>query len=255
MIEQHVHTDSQKRKKTALRYSIIIPVLNEAEIINRQVQHLQTLEGNDTYEIIIVDGAPEQDTIQALEYSNVLALASPRGRAVQMNTGAALARGDVLIFLHADTALPHNAFEKIDQAMDRQYVAGAFDLTIKSRAHALRIIEFGANLRTHMTGIPYGDQAIFMKRQYFEEIGGYKEIPLMEDIEIMQRIRRSGGKTCILSERVQTSSRRWETEGVCYCTLRNWMLAILFSLRVPPEKLSRFFTYGRAIYQRQKQCT
>lgn len=236
--------------KTTPQYSIIIPVLNEAETINRQIQHLHALNGNGTCEIIIVDGAPEQDTIQALEHRNVPAIASPRGRAVQMNAGAAHARGDVLIFLHADTELPQDAFEKIDQVIHTRCVAGAFDLGIKSRARTLKVIEFGANLRTHITGIPYGDQAIFIKRHYFEEIGGYKEIPLMEDVEIMQRIRRTGGEICILPQRVKTSPRRWETEGALYCTLRNWLLAILFALRVPPEKLSRFFAHGRKIYQR-----
>lgn len=236
--------------KTTPSYSIIIPVLNEAKTINRQIEHLHALNGNGTCEIIIVDGAPEQDTLQALEHKNVLAMAAPKGRAVQMNTGAAHARGDVLIFLHADTELPPEALKKIDQAIHTGCVAGAFDLGIKSRAPALKVIEFGANLRTHMTGIPYGDQALFIKRDFFENIGGYKKIPLMEDVEIMQRIKKTGSKICILPERVQTSPRRWETEGALYCTLRNWCLAILFAFNVPPQQLSRFFTHGRNIYQR-----
>jgi len=236
--------------KTMPRYSIIIPVLNEAETIHKQIQHLQTLDGNGACEVIVVDGAPEQDTLQALEDSNVHTLTSPRGRAVQMNTGATHARGDVLIFLHADTELPPNALEKIDQVMHTRCVAGAFDLGIKSLARTLKLIAFGANLRTHITGIPYGDQAIFIKRHYFETIGGYKEIPLMEDVEIMRRIRRNGGEMRILPERVQTSPRRWETEGALYCTLRNWLIAILFAFGVTPEKLSRFFAHGREIYQR-----
>lgn len=236
--------------KTTPCYSIIIPVLNEAKIINKQIEQLNALHGNGTREIIIVDGGPEQDTIQALEHRNVRTIASRRGRAIQMNVGAAYARGDVLIFLHADTELPKDALEKINQAIHARCVAGAFTLGIKSRARALKVIEFGANLRTHLTGIPYGDQAIFIKRDFFEAIGGYKEIPLMEDSEIMQRIRKTGSRICVLPERVQTSPRRWEAEGALYCTLRNWLLAILFTLRIPPEKLSRFFVHGRQIYQR-----
>jgi rSAM/selenodomain-associated transferase 2 len=236
-------------QKTKPRYSIIIPVLNEAEIIQKQIQNLRTLNGNGSCEIIVVDGAPEQETIQVLKSSGVRTLAAPRGRAVQMNVGAAQAQGEILVFLHADTELPRDALSTIDDVVQSGCVAGAFDLTITSSKQTLKIIEFGANLRTHITGIPYGDQALFMKRHYFEEIGGYKKIPLMEDIDIMRRIKRAGGKICILPERVQTSPRRWETEGAFYCTLRNWLLAILFACKIPAEKLERFFPHGRAFYR------
>ena len=159
-----------------------------------------------------------------------------------MNTGVSIARGEILIFLHADTELPFHALEKIHSLLERkEYVGGAFDLGIKSNKFIFRVIEKLSSLRSRLNRIPFGDQAIFMRREYFDRIGGYKEIPLMEDVELMRRIKKSGNKIWIFDDRVMTSPRRWEKEGVIYCTLRNWTLRTLYLLGISPDKLATFY--------------
>lgn len=159
-----------------------------------------------------------------------------------MNEGATLATGDILLFLHVDTRLPKDALGLIRTTMeDNRYVAGAFDLGIESSKPIFRIIERSASLRSRFTRIPFGDQAIFIRKDYFERIGGYREIPVMEDVEIMDRIKKQGGRICIIPRRVSTASRRWEQEGIVRCTLRNWMLQMLYFLGISPHKLSQFY--------------
>jgi hypothetical protein len=121
------------------------------------------------------------------------------------------------------------------------YVAGAFDLGIKSNKLIFKIIAFLASLRSRLNRIPFGDQAIFIRREYFNRIGGYQEIPLMEDVELMKRIKKSGHKIWIFHDRVRTSPRRWKEEGVIYCILRNWALQTLYALGTSPHKLARFY--------------
>ena len=164
------------------------------------------------------------------------------GRGKQMNEGASIASGSILLFLHADTALPPDALKLIAAAMQKTtYVAGAFDLGIKSERSVFRVIEFAASLRSRITRIPFGDQAVFIRKEYFDVIGGFKEIPIMEDVEIMQGIKKRGDKIVILPQKTFTSSRRWEAEGILYSTLRNWVLQILYFFGISPHKLSRFY--------------
>jgi rSAM/selenodomain-associated transferase 2 len=159
-----------------------------------------------------------------------------------MNCGAAKSSGDILIFLHADTRLPMNSLHQIAAAMeDTTLIGGAFDLGIDSQRFAFRIIEKMASIRSRLTRIPYGDQAIFMRRNYFQSLGGFKDIPIMEDVELMQRIKRKRGKINILKDKVKTSPRRWENEGVIFCTLRNWFLITLYLLGVKPETLAKLY--------------
>jgi rSAM/selenodomain-associated transferase 2 len=159
-----------------------------------------------------------------------------------MNKGASLATGDILLFLHVDTRLPMDALGLIGAAMeDNRYVAGAFDLGIESSKPIFRIIERAASLRSRFTRIPFGDQAIFIRKDYFKQIGGYQEIPVMEDVEFMDRIKKQGGRIFIIPRRVSTASRRWELEGIVRCTLRNWILQILYILGISPHKLARFY--------------
>jgi hypothetical protein len=122
-----------------------------------------------------------------------------------------------------------------------EVVAGAFDLGIRSGRPVFRLIETAASLRSRITRVPYGDQAIFIRKDYFHATEGFREIPLMEDVELMRRIRKAGDRISIIPERVRTSPRRWEKEGVLFCTLRNWTLITLYFLGVPPEKLARFY--------------
>jgi rSAM/selenodomain-associated transferase 2 len=220
-------------------------VLHEGDRINDLLEHLFQIDRGRNCEIIIVDGAPEKDTLKSIHSNHVTKASSEKGRAKQMNAGASMAKGEILIFLHADTELPALAFEKISTVMEQGgYIAGAFDLSIKSDRLIFKMIACLASLRSRLNRIPYGDQAIFIRKEYFDKIGGYKEIPLMEDVELMKRIKKSGYKIRILYDRVKTSPRRWEQEGVIYCVLRNWTLQILYALGISPHHLVRFYRSG-----------
>lgn len=222
--------------------SIILPVLNEAGRINELITHLRGLRFDAAREIIVVDGDPRGGTITAILDSGVITSIAEKGRARQMNRGASFASGDVLLFLHADTFLPADALVRVKATMeDDQYVAGAFDLGIHTERRIFRITEKYVALRTRVTRVPFGDQAIFIRKSYFGKIGGYKDIPLMEDVEIMRRIGKRGDKICIIPERVMTSARRWEQEGILYCTLRNWALQLSYALGVPAEQLATWY--------------
>lgn len=222
--------------------SIVIPVLNEAALMNDTIDRLRNLQENDPLEIIVVDGDPEGRTLSVITRHDIMKIKSPRGRGRQMNEGAAIARGSILLFLHVDTELPSGALRLIATVMhDKRYVAGAFDLGIKSAKPVFRLIEKAASVRSRITRIPFGDQAIFIRKDYFEQIGRYQEIPVMEDVEIMDRIKKRGDRIYILPQQVRTSSRRWEQEGIVRCTLRNWMLQTLYFLGVSSRKLSQFY--------------
>jgi rSAM/selenodomain-associated transferase 2 len=231
-----------RSKNTNPTISVIMPVLNEAEGISGLISHLRDLEGGKDIEIVVVDADPAGCTIKAIHDAGVVTAISERGRAVQMNRGAALAGGDILLFLHADTFLPQNAFTRIREAFqDEGYMAGCFDLGVRSARKIFRITERYVALRTRITRVPFGDQAIFIRREYFERIGGYREIPIMEDVELMRRVRGLGGVICIIPGKAQTSARRWEREGVLFTTFRNWMLQTLFFCGVSPKHLARFY--------------
>ncbi len=222
--------------------SVIIPVLEEAEGINRTVSHLRQVDPRLGIEIIVVDGDSRGTTIPAIEDRAVRTAIAPRGRAVQMNCGAALAAGDVLLFLHADTVLPPQAFGLILAAMnDSRIVAGAFDLGFSDERLLFRIAEGYVFLRTRLTRVPFGDQAIFIRKEYFDRIGRYRPLPIMEDVELMKRIRKRGDKICIIPAKVQTSARRYLREGIVYGTFRNLLLQILYALGVPPDRLVKWY--------------
>jgi rSAM/selenodomain-associated transferase 2 len=224
-----------------MRISVVIPVLDEANRINQVIEHVNCLSGNNS-EIIVADGDPLGTTISSIADERVIKVPSERGRGKQMNQGAAAATGEILLFLHADTFLPSRAFEKIEGVMELDdYAGGAFDLGIDSCRIALRIVEQAASLRSRFTRIPYGDQAIFIRRDIFKAMGGFMDFPIMEDVDLMQRLKRTGSRIVIISDKVRTSPRRWEKEGVVYCTLRNWTLMTLYMLGVSPDKLARFY--------------
>ena len=227
-------------KKSA--FAIIIPVLNEASGINSLIRQLENQQNKHSFEIIVVDGDPDGQTINAITNENVIKIKSSIGRAKQMNCAAAITNADTLIFLHADTLLPDNALNNIAEEFEnRNYVAGAFDFDIDSKKPIVKIIAACACIRSRLTRIPYGDQAIFIRKGYFDTIGRFKELPLMEDIELIKRIKKRGDKIIILKARVKTSSRRWEKEGVIYTTLRNRLISFLYMLGVSPAKLVKFY--------------
>jgi rSAM/selenodomain-associated transferase 2 len=234
--------ENSDKIKFKYSFSVIIPVLHEAGVINTLIEHLYAQRCSEDCEIIVVDGDPARETINTIIHKDVNVLVSEPGRGRQMNAGAAAARGDILIFLHADTCLPVDALNLIRQALEnRQYVAGAFDLGIRSQKLIFKIIARAASLRSRFTRMPYGDQVIFIRKDYFKSIGGFRNIPLMEDVELIKRIKKRGDKIRILPDRVLTSPRRWESEGIISCTLRNWMLIILYLIGVSPEKLAHLY--------------
>ncbi|MDH5202370.1 MAG: TIGR04283 family arsenosugar biosynthesis glycosyltransferase [Nitrospirota bacterium] len=224
------------------KLSIVVPVLHETEVINPFIEHIHKVGEREDYEIIVVDGSPEKNTIDAIKDRNVIKITSPKSRARQMNAGAAVARGEILLFLHVDTKLPLNAFKKIREVLENsRYVGGAFDLELDTLRRSLRFIAWTARIRVRLTQIPYGDQAIFIRKDYFDTLGGYRNFPLMEDVELMERIKKSRRKICIIKETVRSSPRKWLKEGIFYTTFRNHIIRILYSLGVSPDKLVKLY--------------
>jgi len=159
-----------------------------------------------------------------------------------MNEGAKVATGEILLFLHADTLLPHNALKEIHAILEKEtIVAGAFDLSFDTKNVFLKLIAKVASLRTRITKLPYGDQAIFIKKKTFHELKGYEDIPLMEDIHLMQKIKAQNYKIKIIEKKVITSTRKWQESGIIYTTLRNWFLQLLYFFGVHPNKLSKYY--------------
>ena len=227
--------------------SIVIPVLNEAETINTTLICLPSQPNDLRLEVLVVDGDPHGTTLMAIQSNKAWPFLlkterSDRGRAIQMNQGANMAAGPVLLFLHADTLLPKGALDVVTSTMQNpQIVGGAFDLGIQSSHWGYRIIEAVGRLRSRVTRLPYGDQAIFVRKDYFHQIGGFSQIPIMEDVDLMQRIKKNGDAIEIISKSVKTSPRRWEKEGIVYGTLRNWVLLSLYLMGVSPYKLAKYY--------------
>lgn len=221
--------------------SIIIPVLNEAAGI---VDLLQSLQGFRSHgaEIIVADGSSGDATVQlALPLADQV-MTAPRGRASQMNAGAALARAPLLLFLHADTRLPEGALPLVTQAIAQGALWGRFDVAISGSASGLGLIARMMNLRSRLSGIATGDQAIFVRRDVFEQISGFSDLPLMEDIEFSRRMKRIGRPAC-LSEKVITSGRRWEKHGVLRTILLMWSLRLRYFFGADPADLAREYGY------------
>jgi rSAM/selenodomain-associated transferase 2 len=227
-------------------FSIIIPVLHETELMNAQLETLKHLQTDQPYEIIVVDGSPTQDTVRMISDKNVMKFTSPQGRGRQMNEGAAHATGDILVFLHADTVLPSNALSLIRTTLENErYVGGAFTLHIQSQNLLLKMIALASTLRSQLTRAPYGDQVIFLRKSYFDALGGYQDIPLMEDVELMRRIKKKKGEIIILSTPVLTSDRRWNQEGLLYTTVRDLIIIFLYWCGMPAEKLAKFYPWQK----------
>jgi rSAM/selenodomain-associated transferase 2 len=218
--------------------SVIIPVFNEAAVIGRTLGQFSDM----PHEIILVDGDTSGSTLKAVTTPNVITAVAPKGRGAQMNHGAELATGDVLLFLHAATLLPPGALPIVTATLAGTSAQwGAFDLGIASNRAPYRLIEAAVRIRTAITRIPYGDQAIFLTRDLFHRTGGYPQIPIMEDVALMRRIKKIGAAGCRIPEKVSTSPRRWETEGIIQCTLRNWLLVTCYFLGARPGTLAKYY--------------
>ncbi|MFN7952822.1 MAG: TIGR04283 family arsenosugar biosynthesis glycosyltransferase [bacterium] len=220
------------------RISIVVPLLDEEPLVADSLDRLRSL---DPFEIVAADGGSRDDTA-ALARARVdrLVVTAP-GRAAQLNAAAAVARGDVLLFVHVDTQLPERALAAVAATLaDPAVVAGAFRVAIRDPRTRYRVIEWGANLRAALTGIPYGDQAVFVRRALFRELGGFPPLPVLEDVAFARRLKRRG-QVRLLRERVANSPRRWEREGLLYATVRNWVITLLFTNGVPAERLQRWY--------------
>jgi rSAM/selenodomain-associated transferase 2 len=221
--------------------SVIIPTLNEAQNIRATLDRLHHPAFS---EILAVEGG-SRDGTAALAVPIAKVLRAPTGRARQMNTGAATASGDVLLFLHADTLLPQTAADDITAALaDSRVAGGHFDARITPDRGLLWLVGRMMSWRARLTGIATGDQAIFVRRKVFEAIGGFPDIPLMEDIAFSRRLKRAGRVTALRSC-VVTSGRRWEQHGVGRTILLMWWLRLLFFLGVSPDRLKRLYADAR----------
>ncbi len=225
--------------------SIIVPVLNEAHGIVACLTPLQAWRAAG-HEIIVVDGGSIDDTVPlATPYADHVLVSAP-GRARQMNLGAEQSRGRLLVFLHADTLLPAAALTTMGTLARGVAAWGRFDVRLAGEHWGLRVIEGAMNFRSRLTGIATGDQALFVSRELFDRVRGYRSLDLMEDIDLSARLKKIARPWC-LSMRVTTSSRRWEQSGLAHTILRMWWLRLQFFCGVDSTLLARRYRAVREL--------
>jgi rSAM/selenodomain-associated transferase 2 len=218
--------------------SVVIPVINEAS--NLEATLLQVLEAENV-EVIVVDGGSQDETIAIAKSFGVKVIPSAPGRAIQMNQGATIATGEILLFLHGDTLLPSGYDQMIQEGLGKPgVIAGAFELEIATQGWGIRWVERLVRARSRFFSFPYGDQAIFLKTSVFQTLGGFPELPIMEDFEFIQTLRKQGN-IIILPAAVITSGRRWQKLGIVKTTLINQMLILGYYAGVSPSQLARWY--------------
>ncbi|MGZ5063299.1 MAG: TIGR04283 family arsenosugar biosynthesis glycosyltransferase [Usitatibacter sp.] len=227
------------------RVSVVMPVLDEAGVVVLALGALRPARSRGA-EVIVVDGGSRDGTpALAAPYADRV-LQAPRGRASQMNAGARAARGDVLVFLHADTALPPGALDDLPTRLDRSGRSwGRFDVSIAGSDPMLALVALLMNARSRLTGIATGDQAMFARRDAFERAGGFPGIPLMEDIALSKALKRESAPLC-LRDRVVTSGRRWEKHGTLRTIVLMWRLRLAYAFGADPRRLARRYDAERA---------
>lgn len=225
--------------------SIVIPTLEEAAAVGEAVRALAPLRARGA-EVVVVDGGSTDGTPRVASAAGAdHVISAPRGRAAQMNAGARVARGEVLLFLHADTELPPAADERLQAALARWGRAwGRFDVAIAGADPLFAVVAMLMNLRSRATGVATGDQALFVRREAFIAAGGFPEIPLMEDVALSKALKRIGPPAC-LRERVVTSGRRWERHGTLRTILLMWRLRLEYALGADPRRLARRYGVER----------
>ena len=226
-------TDSQCE-----RISIIIPTLDEAATI---IPTLQSTENAVNVERIVVDGGSTDETLQMAHLWGARVFVSSAGRARQMNRGANAATGELFLFLHADTRLPEAFDDYVRQVLDQPgVIAGAFQLRIDASSRGLSLVGEMANWRSRILQIPYGDQAIFLRANLFRDLGGFHDMPILEDFELVRRLRRRG-QIKIAPVAALTSARRWENHGIWYTTILNQVAVLAYCLGIQPARIARWY--------------
>ena len=226
------------------KISIVIPVFNEARVIN---ETLQQFNGCIQEEVIVVDGGSEDDTVEivsqiARQNSQIKLFSTlEKGRAKQMNYGARFAQGEILVFLHADTKLPDNYQSLVTETLaESRNILGAFKLKIAGKEPSFRALEFLVNWRSQYLALPYGDQAFFLKKSFFQHLGGFRDLPIMEDFDLVKRAKQEG-IVKISAFSVTTSARRWQKLGIWKTTIINQLIILGYYLRVPLDKLKLLY--------------
>ena len=236
--EKDPFLENASRSIATAKISIIIPTLNESKNIQATLSSTQI---STNIEVIVVDGGSKDNTIDIAESFGVKVITGYQNRARQMNAGAKNATGDILLFLHADTVLPADFDAMIRTAMQQPLtVAGAFALRINATQSGLRLVEWGVKLRSKWFNMPYGDQAIFITKDKFNDIGGFPELPIMEDFELIRNLK-SLGKITFIPVPVITSPRRWLKKGILQTTLINQIVIIAYFLGVSPQRIRSWY--------------
>lgn len=217
--------------------SVIIPALDEEAAISSTVAAACA----PGVKVMVVDGGSGDQTAAMARQAGAKVITAPKGRARQMNAGAGLAQGTVLLFLHADTLLPEGWQHEVIRVLSTPgTAAGAFSFRLDHRSASLRLIELGVALRCRWSQLPYGDQALFMTRRMFQRVGGYPELPIMEDVELIKALRRHG-RIAISPAPAITSARRWQKKGALYTTLHNFLILFAFYAGFKPATLRRIY--------------
>lgn len=217
--------------------SIIVPVYNEEATIERLVSSFSY---NGSFEIIVADGGSQDRTRELIRQYPVKLLQCIKGRACQMNDGAGQAKGDILVFLHADCLLEKGSLETIRESLEDGYVGGCLSQRINSHKIIYRFIEVSGNIRALLFKIFYGDQAIFVRRDIFLKVGGFDNVPLFEDILFSKKMAKEG-KICVLNKKVLVSPRRWQKNGIIMTTIIFWLLSLGLSLGFSFDRLKRLY--------------
>ena len=223
-----------------IRLSVVVPALDEADGIAATLDALASLRAAG-HEVIVADGGSRDATVALATPRAERVIAAPRGRAAQMNAGAAVATGDVLLFLHADSRLPGDAAAAIDGAIRSGRRWGRFDVAIDGRSRMLPIVAAAMNLRSRLTGIATGDQGIFVERKLFADVEGFPAMPLMEDLALSRTLWRRAGRPACLASRIRTSGRRWDRDGAWRTILLMWRLRAAWALGADPARLAKAY--------------
>jgi rSAM/selenodomain-associated transferase 2 len=229
---------NSEQTKSPLKVSVIIPTYNESTVL---FETLARLKQHHPFETIVGDGGSEDNTVDIARRYEVTVIQSPRGRAAQMNAAAGEAKGDLFLFLHADSYVDPRGYQKMIETMaNGPWLGGAFSLQIDSPLPALKRISRWANWRSRYLNLVYGDQAIFVRKEAFHELKGFSPLPICEDLDFFRRLRKRG-PVVLLKEKAFTSPRRWLAEGAGFTTLRNIAIASLFLIGFSPATLSRWY--------------